>query len=200
MGEPGGQVPASVVEFTAQPRAGNHSPVPVALQRALGDVQCPAHLLAVQSPVVLRWRQTAFQTLGKGGEVSHPFEEPLPTPLPDTYDLFHGLLSVWFNIPATLLCGLHSVWMGTPDIQRSRIRKARRFIFFPIYESLFLQACNRITRATPQKFRPQSDVAVVGVGWRQEGGQTAGKTPVYAVSTLPMRRISRLMFASEIFA
>ena len=104
MGEPGGQVPASVVEFTAQPRAGNHAPVPVALQRAFGDVQCPAHLFAVQSPVVLRWRQMAFQALGKGGEVFHPFEEPLPTPLPDTYDLFHGLLSVWFNIPATRLC------------------------------------------------------------------------------------------------
>lgn len=99
----------------------------------------------------------------------HPFEEPLPTPLPDTYDLFHGLLSVWFDIPATRLCGLHSVWMGTPNIQRSRIRKARHFIFFPVYESLFLQACNRITRATPQKFRPQKDVAVVGVGWRREG-------------------------------
>jgi len=108
--------------------------------------------------------------------------------------------SVGFNIPATRLCGLHSVWMGAPNIQRSRIRKARRFIFFPVYESLFLQACTRITHATPQKFRPQSDVAVVGVGWRREGGQTAMKTPVYAVSTLPMRRISRLMFASEIFA
>ena len=108
--------------------------------------------------------------------------------------------SVWFNIPATRLCELHSVWMGTPNIQRSRIRKARRFIFFPVYESLFLQACTRITCAAPQKFRSQSDVAVVGVGWRQEGGQTAVKKPVYAVSTLPMRRISRLMFASEIFA
>lgn len=41
--------------------------------------------------------------------------------------------------------------------------------FFPVYESLFLQACTRITRAAPQKFRPQSDVAVVGVGWRREG-------------------------------
>lgn len=120
-----------------------------------------------------------FQALGKGGEVFHPFEELLPTPLPDTYDLFHGLLSVWFNIPATRLCGLHSVWMGTPNIQRSRIRKARRFIFFPVYESLFLQACTRITRAAPQKFRSQSDVAVVGVGWRREGRQTAVKTPVY---------------------
>lgn len=108
--------------------------------------------------------------------------------------------SVWFNIPVTRLCGLHSVWMEPSNIQRSRIRKARRFIFFPVYESLFLQACTRITRAAPQKFRPQSDVAVVGVGWRQEGGQTAGETPVYAVSTWPMRRISRLMFASEIFA
>lgn len=92
MGEPGGQITASVVEFTTQSRAGNRSPVPVALQRAFGDVQCPTHLFAVQSPVVLRWSQTAFQTLGKGGEVFHPFEEPLPTPLPDTYDLFHGLL------------------------------------------------------------------------------------------------------------
>lgn len=108
--------------------------------------------------------------------------------------------SVWFDYATTRLCGLHSVWMGTPNIQRSRIRKARRFIFFPVYESLFLQACNRITRAALQKFRPQSDVAVVGVGWRQEGGQTAVETPVYAVSTLPMRRISLLMFASEIFA
>lgn len=79
--------------------------------------------------------------------------------------------SVWFNIPATRLYGLHSVWMGTPNIQRSRIRKARHFIFFPVYESLFLQACTRITRAAPQKFRPQRDVAVVGVGWRREGGQ-----------------------------
>ena len=94
--------------------------------------------------------------------------------------------SVWFDYATTRLCGLHFAWMGPPNIQRSRIRKARRFI--------------RITRAAPQKFRPQSDVAVVGVGWRQEGGQTAVKTPVYAVSTLPMRRISRLMFASEIFA
>ena len=108
--------------------------------------------------------------------------------------------SVWFDFAATRLYGLHSVWMETPNIQRSRIRKARRFIFFPVYESLFLQACTRITRAAPQKFRSQSDVAVVGVGWRREGGQTAGKMPVYAVSTLPMRRISRLMFASEIFA
>lgn len=90
--------------------------------------------------------------------------------------------------------------MGTPNIQRSRIRKAQHFIFFPVYESLFLQACTRITRAAPQKFRPQSDVAVVGVGWRQEGGQTAVKSPVYAVSTWPIRRISRLIFASEIFA
>ena len=64
--------------------------------------------------------------------------------------------SVWFNIPATRLCELHSVWMGTPNIQRSRIRKARHFIFFPVYESLFLQACTRITRAAPQKFRPQT--------------------------------------------
>ena len=79
--------------------------------------------------------------------------------------------SVWFNYATTRLCGLHSVWMRTPNTQRSRIRKARRFIFFPVYESLFLQACTRITRAAPQKFRPQSDVAVVGVGWRQEGGQ-----------------------------
>lgn len=79
--------------------------------------------------------------------------------------------SVWFNIPATRLYGLHSVWMGTPNIQRSRIRKARHFIFFPVYESLFLQACTRITRAAPQKFRPQRDVAVVGVGWRRKGGQ-----------------------------
>ena len=45
----------------------------------------------------------ALQTLGKGGQVFHPFEEPLPTLLPDTYDLFHGLLSVWFDIPATHL-------------------------------------------------------------------------------------------------
>ena len=103
MGEPGGQISASVVEFTAQTRTGNRSPVPVALQRAFGDVQRPAYLLAVQSPVVLRWRQTTFQALGKGRQVFHPFEEPLPTPLPDTYDLFHGLLSVWFNIPATRL-------------------------------------------------------------------------------------------------
>ena len=79
--------------------------------------------------------------------------------------------SVWFDYAATRLYGLHSVWMGTPNIQRSRIRKARRFIFFPVYESLFLQACIRITRAAPQKFRSQSDVAVVGVGWRREGGQ-----------------------------
>ena len=79
--------------------------------------------------------------------------------------------SAGFNIPATRLCGLHSVWMGSPNIQRSRIRKARHFIFFPVYESLFLQACTRITRAVPQKFRPQSDVAVAGVGWRREGGQ-----------------------------
>ena len=107
---------------------------------------------------------------------------------------------IWFNIPATRLCGLLFVWMGTPNIQRSRIRKARRFIFFPVYESLFLQTCTRITREAPQKFRPQSDVAVVGVGWRQEGRQTAVKTPVYAVKALPIRRISRLMFASEIFA
>lgn len=82
-----------------------------------------------------------------------------------------GFLSVWFDYAATRLCGLHSVWMGTPNIQRSRIRKVRRFIFFPVYESLFLQTCTRITRAAPQKFRPQSDVAVVGVGWRREGGQ-----------------------------
>ena len=184
MGEPGGQITASVVEFTTQSRTGNCTPIPVALQRAFGDVQRPAYLFAVQSPVVLRWRQTAFQTLGKGGEVFHPFEEPLPTPIPDTYDLFHGLLSVWFDIPATRLCGLHSVWMGTPNIQRSRIRKARHFIFFPVYESLFLQACTRRTRAALQKFRPQSDVAVVGVGWHQEGGQTAGKTPVYSHSGL----------------
>ena len=34
----------------------------------------------------------AFQALGKGGQVFHPFKEPLPTPLPDTYDLFHNLL------------------------------------------------------------------------------------------------------------
>lgn len=80
------------------------------------------------------------------------------------------IFSVWFDIPATSPYGLHFVWMGMPNIQRSRIRKARRFIFFPVYESLFLQACTRITRATPQKFRPQSDVAVVGVGWRREGG------------------------------
>lgn len=73
--------------------------------------------------------------------------------------------SAGFNIPATRLCGLHSVWMGPPNIQRSLIRRTRRFIFFPVYESLFLQACNRIMRAAPQKFRPQSDVAVVGVGW-----------------------------------
>lgn len=92
MGEPGGQISASVVEFTAQTRTGNRSPVPVALQRAFGDVQRPTDLFAVQSPVVLRWRQTTFQALGKGGEVFHPFEEPLPTLLPDTYDLFHGLL------------------------------------------------------------------------------------------------------------
>ncbi|WP_296110052.1 hypothetical protein, partial [uncultured Alistipes sp.] len=105
--------------------------------------------------------------------------EPLPTPLPDTYDLFHGLLSVCFDYAATRLYGLHSVWMGTPNIQRSRIRKARRFIFFPVYESLFLQACTRITRAAPQKFRPQSDVAVVGVGWRREGGQTALQSAIY---------------------
>ena len=92
MGEPGGQVPASVVEFTTQSRAGNCTPIPVALQRAFGDVQYPAHLLAIQSPIVLRWRKVAFQALGKDGEVFHPFEKPLPTPLPDTYDLFHGLL------------------------------------------------------------------------------------------------------------
>lgn len=79
--------------------------------------------------------------------------------------------SVWFDYAATRLCGLHSVWMGTPNIQRSRIRKARHFIFPPVYESLFLQACTRITRSALQKFRPQSDVAVVGVGWRREGGQ-----------------------------
>ena len=60
--------------------------------------------------------------------------------------------SVWFNIPATRLCELHSVWMGTPNIQRSRIRKARRFIFFPVYESLFLQACIRITRVPLKSF------------------------------------------------
>ena len=60
--------------------------------------------------------------------------------------------SVWFNIPATRLYGLHSVWMGTPNIQRSRIRKARRFIFFPVYESLFLQACIRITRVPLKSF------------------------------------------------
>ena len=60
--------------------------------------------------------------------------------------------SVWFNIPATRLCELHSVWMGTLNIQRSRIRKARRFIFFPVYESLFLQACIRITRVPLKSF------------------------------------------------
>lgn len=42
----------------------------------------------------------------------------------------YSLPFVWFDIPATRLCGLRSVWMGTPNIQRSRIRKARRFIFF----------------------------------------------------------------------
>lgn len=169
MGEPGGQVSASVVKFTAQPRAGNHAPVPVALQRAFGDVQRPAHLLAVQSPVVLRWSQTAFQTLGKGGEVFHPFEEQLPTSLPDTYDLFHGLLFCLIRHSGNPSLRVALYVDGAPNIQRSLIRKARHFIFFPVYESLFLQACNRITRATPQKFRPQSDVAVVGIGWRQEG-------------------------------
>ena len=103
--------------------------------------------------------------------------------------------SVWFNIPATRLCGLHSLFGSTfrqpasvgctlcgwgrrifsgPGSERHGISS-----FFPVYESLFLQACTRITRAVPQKFRPQSDVAVVGVGWRREGGQTAVKTPVY---------------------
>lgn len=42
--------------------------------------------------------------------------------------------------------------MGTPNIQRSRIRKARHFIFFPVYESLFLQACIRITRVPLKSF------------------------------------------------
>lgn len=40
-------------------------------------------------------------------------------------------------------------------------------------------------------------LASVGVGMV---GHSVKEMPVYAVSTLPMRRISRLMFASEIFA
>lgn len=60
--------------------------------------------------------------------------------------------SVWFDYATTRLCGLHSVWMGTPNIQRSRIRKARHFIFPPVYESLFLQACIRITRVPLKSF------------------------------------------------
>lgn len=172
MGEPGGQVPASVVEFAAQSRAGNRTSIPVALQRTFGDIQRPAYLFAVQSPVVLRWSQTAFQTLGKGRQVFHPFEKPLPTPLPDTYNLFHNLLfclvrhsnnpSLW----VALCVDGDAEYSAVPD------PKGTAFHLFPVYESLFLQACTRITRAAPQKFRSQSDVAVVGVGWRREGGQT----------------------------
>ena len=184
MGEPGGQISASVVEFTAQSRAGNRSPVPVALQRAFGDVQRPAHLFAIQSPVVLRWRQTTFQALGKGGEVFHPFEEPLPTPLPDTYDLFHGLLFCLVQHSGNP--SLRVALCVDGDAEHSAVPdpKGTAFHLFPVYESLFLQACTRITCAAPQKFRSQSDVAVVGVGWRREGGQTAVKTPVYSHSDL----------------
>ena len=125
----------------------------------------PGNLLAVQSPVVLWWSQTAFQTLGKGGEVFHPFEEPLPTPLPDTYNLFHGLLFCWVQHS-----GNPSLWValcvdGAAEHSAVPNPKDSAFHLFPVYESLFLQACNRIMRAAPQKFRPQSDVAVVGVGW-----------------------------------
>ena len=42
--------------------------------------------------------------------------------------------------------------MEPPNIQRSRIRKAQRFIFFPVYESLFLQACTWITRVPLKSF------------------------------------------------
>ena len=159
-------------------------PVPVALQRAFGVVQRPATSSLSNHPSSCGGAKRRSKRWARAERCSTRSRSrcQLRSPIHTIFSMV--FFSAGFNIPATRLCGLHSVWMGTPNIQRSRIRKARHFIFFPVYESLFLQACTRITRAAPQKFRSQSDVAVVGVGWRREGGQTAVKTPVYSHSDL----------------
>ena len=72
--------------------------------------------------------------------------------------------SMGFDIPAIRLCGLHSVWMGAPNIQRSRIRKARRFIFFPVYESLSITSLHSDNARRPSKV---SLTRRCGSGWRR---------------------------------
>ena len=105
----------------------------------------------------------------------------LRSPIHTIFSMVFFLFGLTMQQPASVgctLCGWGTEHSAVPD------PKGSAFHLFPVYESLFLQACTRITCAAPQKFRPQSDVAVVGVGWRREGGQTAVKTPVYSHSDL----------------
>ena len=94
----------------------------------------------------------------------------LRSPIHTIFSMVFFLFGLTMQQPASVGCTLcgwgHRTFSG-PGSERLGVSS-----FFPVYESLFLQACTRITRTAPQKFRPQSSVAVVGVGWRREGGQT----------------------------
>ena len=93
----------------------------------------------------------------------------LRSPIHTIFSMVFFLFGSTFRQPVSescTLCGWGRRTFSGPGSERHGVSS-----FFPVYESLFLQACTRITRAAPQKFRSQSDVAVVGVGWRREGGQ-----------------------------
>lgn len=94
----------------------------------------------------------------------------LRSPIHTIFSMVFFLFGLTMQQPASVWVALcvdeDAEYSAVPDLKGAAFH-----LFFPVYESLFLQACTRITRAAPQKFRPQSDVAVVGVGWRREGGQ-----------------------------